>query len=48
MLTYILKAQVKKLKMKLKVNFYIENIKFKTFNTINVQFARKKNSMFNF
>jgi len=41
MLTCALRAQVKKLKIELKDNFCIENIKFSTFNTMNVQGPRK-------
>jgi len=41
LLTYFLRAQVKKLKMKIKNKFYIENIIFTTFKTLNTQISRK-------
>jgi hypothetical protein len=41
MLTCALRAQVKKLKMEIKNNFYIESITFTTFKTLNAQVPRK-------
>jgi len=41
MLTCALRAQVKKLKMEIKNKFYIENITFTTFKTLNAQVPRK-------
>jgi hypothetical protein len=39
-----IRAQVKKLEIELN-KFYIENITFETFKTLNAQFPRKKTSM---
>jgi len=38
MLTYALRAQVKKFKIEIQSNFYIENTTFETFNALNAQF----------
>jgi len=40
MLTCVLRAQVKELKIELNNKFYIKKLTFKTFKTLNAQFLR--------
>jgi len=41
MLTCAFRAQIKEVKMEIKNKFYIENITFETFKTLNLQFSSK-------
>jgi len=41
MLTCVIRAQVKELKMEIQNKFYVENITFETFKILNAQFSSK-------